>query len=654
MPESISVFRWNRGAWEVTPSNQVARRASTVWALGLVASGCAIGFPDGRHPVEHVELTGAKALDADDVTDGLANHPPRGIVFKDIAPYDELVLQLDRQRIASYYETNGFFSVRVGEAVVEIANEADPESDVRITYAVEEGPPANVVDAAYTTTSTAVSEDELYAASSILVGERFTYDDYEITKAAFDALLQRRGHPRARIDGRIEVDRDANEVHIRIDVDPGPLVRFDEVTFDRSAIPKSAVKNRIAWKPGEVYDPDALRLTEGRLYTLDLASSVRFTPTYHSDDQRVNIAIGFSETSLNELRLGGGLQFDPQNLSVRGNLSYTRRFFFHPLMSFNAVVRPQVLLPISNEDLGYQIEASARVIRDDFLYPRVRLTTGVTYRLIKYEAFATQGPSAQVILGRAFLDDDRLQASIAFNATYYDVFDFDDIPVDKRAEYGLRDRLTLVSAAPSITYDRRDNPLSPHSGFYLSLPVEAGHLIAADPKDYLKVTPEAQGYLSLGTPRIVLAARLRVGANLLDKPLPITQRYFSGGSDSVRGFGRRRLSPGEPVDGVYYPLGGEAMFVANGELRLELVKVLGQWLGVVGFLDAGDTRNAFADLAFDRPHLATGAGLRYHTPVGPLRFDVGYRLNRFEEGEPDPPTTKDGRIVYHISIGEAF
>ncbi len=637
-------------------------RTRAACVLGLFASGCAIGFPDGRRPVEQVEIAGAEALDADEVADGLANHPPRGYVFLDVAPYDELVLQIDRQRIASYYETHGYCSVKVSEAVVEFDGEGDPESDVRIRYDVEEGPPSTVVSADFTATSTAVTEAELENLSSIVIGERFFHADYEVTKGAIEALLQRRGHPRGEVSGRIEVNRDTQEVHIRIEVDPGPLVRFDALTFDPSSIPESAVRNRIAWAKGDVYDPAKLRLTEGRLYTLELVGSVRFAPKYHSEDALVNLAIGFSETSLNELRLGGGLRFDPQNLSLNGRVSYTRRYFFHPLMSFNADLRPQLLLPISNEDLGYQIEASAKVIRDDFLFPRLRLTTGVTYRIVAYEAFSTQGPSATAVIGRAFLDDDRLQASFAVGTTYYDVFNFDQIPADRREIYGLRDRLTFVYVAPSVTYDQRDNPLSPHSGYYVALPVEAGHQFATNSTSYLKATPEVQGYLPLGTPRILLAGRLRVGANLLEKPLPVTQRYFSGGSDSVRGFGRRRLSPGELVtepDGnqtqeVYYPLGGEAMFVANAELRLELVRVFGEWFGIVGFMDAGDTSTAFGDLAFDRPHLAAGAGLRYHTPVGPLRFDVGFRLNRFEAGEPDPPASKDGRVVYHISIGEAF
>ncbi len=641
----------------------VRRWARTTYVATLLASGCAIGFPDGRRPVEHVEVRGAEALDEDDVADGLANHPPRGIVFREVAPFDDLVLELDRRRIESYYRTHGFFSVKVSDAVVAVEDSSDPESDVRIVYDVVEGPPSKVVGVEYTATSTAVTRADLEGVSAILVGERFLHEDYETTKAAFSALLEKRGHPRSTIEGRVEVDRDAREVFVRIQVDPGPLVHFDAITFDPSEVPQEAVEARIAWERGDVYDPEKLRLTEGRLYTLDLVGSVRFTPKYHSNDALVDLSIGFVQSSYNELRLGGGLRFDTRNLALNTRASYTRRYFFHPLMSFNADLRPQILLPVNNEDLGYQIDASAKIIRDDFVFSRLRLTTGVTYRLTVYEAFATQGPTVQAIVGRAFLDDDRLQASISVNGAYLDVFDFDRIEVAERPTYGLYDRLPLFFVASSVAYDQRDNPLSPHAGYFLSLPLEAGKLFDSNGTTYLKATPEVQGYLPVGTPRIVLAGRLRLGSNLLDKPLPITQRYFSGGSDSVRSFGRRRLSPGTDdmvtndkgeVKTIYYPLGGEAMFVANAEVRFEIVRVFGEWFGLVGFLDAGDTTNAFDALQFDRPHFATGAGMRYHTPVGPLRFDVGFRMNRTEADEPDPPQSLFDRFQYHVSIGEAF
>lgn len=98
------------------------------------------------------------------------------------------------------------------------------------------------------------------------------------------------------------------------------------------------------------------------------------------------------------------------------------------------------------------------------------------------------------------------------------------------------------------------------------------------------------------------------------------------------------------------PIGGTALYEGSLEVRVDLVKVWGSWLGLATFLDAGDVALQLSDLETAEPHLAAGAGLRFNTLVGPLRFDVGYRLNRHGAGEPDPGE----RFAFHLSLGQAF
>lgn len=632
------------------------------WLVGLLAAttACAIGFPAGRKKVTDVQITGAEPLDESKIADGLANHPPRGLVFRKYAPYEELALEVDQRRIASYLKRRGYFTPRVseGEAIV-------GASEVEVRYEVEPGPPTIVEDVRIVVTSTAVDEAAAVALSRIVVGERFEYDDYEATKAVLAGWLNDLGRPRGSVSGRVAVDRDEHLARIEITIDPGPRVYFDAVEIEPASLPKESVENRISWQKGDPFEPSKMKITEGRLYSLELVGSVRYTPKFHSDDEKIDLRIELSETSKNELKLGGGVELDPSGWGVNGRVGYTRRDFFDPLTTLRLNLRPRLQLLSNGRAFGVQVNANADVDRDDFLYPRLKLTTGVAYRLVTYEAYFTQGPSARVTVGRPFLDD-RLKFSFGVSAALYQVEPFDDLMAkpDAIGTFGAETPLPLIFGGPSVTFDGRDNPLSPHSGWYASLPVEFGRSFTGTGASYLKVTPELQGYLPIFTPRIVLAGRARFGANLLDKPLPITQRYFAGGSDSQRGFGRRQLSPGieelpDPDDPTaprrYLPLGAEAMFIANAELRFEIVKLLGEWFGVVGFVDVGDAENSVPDLQFDNPHLAAGGGLRYQTPVGPLRIDVGYRINRFDGDVPRPIGSGVlGRLRLHISIGEAF
>jgi outer membrane translocation and assembly module TamA len=127
--------------------------------------------------------------------------------------------------------------------------------------------------------------------------------------------------------------------------------------------------------------------------------------------------------------------------------------------------------------------------------------------------------------------------------------------------------------------------------------------------------------------------------------VPITRRYFAGGPESQRGFGRRQLAPGLGEENLR--VGGEALFETNVELRLDLFQLFGQWFGIVVFLDGADATERAGDLDPLDLHWAVGGGLRYRTPVGPIRFDVGVRINRAGE-------LTDDRWAPHFSLGEAF
>jgi len=135
----------------------------------------------------------------------------------------------------------------------------------------------------------------------------------------------------------------------------------------------------------------------------------------------------------------------------------------------------------------------------------------------------------------------------------------------------------------------------------------------------------------------------------------VTQRYFSGGASSQRGFPERRLAPrvvGD--DGSEVPIGGSALVEVGAELRLPR---LFEWrdtdFGAAIFADGGDVTERFRELDATSLHWATGAGLRVATPIGPLRIDVGYRLNRYGADDRYPIRPGD-RFAYHLSLGQSF
>jgi outer membrane protein insertion porin family len=168
----------------------------------------------------------------------------------------------------------------------------------------------------------------------------------------------------------------------------------------------------------------------------------------------------------------------------------------------------------------------------------------------------------------------------------------------------------------------------------------------------VRLTPEARGYAPLPF-HWVLAGKARAGTIFGD--IPVTQRYLAGGGSSQRGFPERRLAPTITrtlEDGTTRSvvIGGGGLAETSLELRIPLSKWWKLDWGMVVFLDGADVAERLDQIDVLNLHWATGAGLRIGTPIGPVRFDVGYRLNRKGPGEIRP----DDHFAYHLSLGEAF
>jgi outer membrane translocation and assembly module TamA len=173
--------------------------------------------------------------------------------------------------------------------------------------------------------------------------------------------------------------------------------------------------------------------------------------------------------------------------------------------------------------------------------------------------------------------------------------------------------------------------------------------------EYFSLVPDLRGYVPLlfGA---VLAGHARYGAIWGD--VPATERFFSGGTNSQRGFAERKLAPSvtgaidDQGDTQTVPYGGAGLIETSVEARVPITKVRTMPLGVAVFLDGADVTETPAELDPWNLHWAIGGGLRLQTIVGPVRFDVGYRLNRVGNGPMDP--APGSHWAYHLTIGEAF
>ncbi|HSN99759.1 MAG TPA: BamA/TamA family outer membrane protein, partial [Candidatus Nanopelagicales bacterium] len=321
------------------------------------------------------------------------------------------------------------------------------------------------------------------------------------------------------------------------------------------------------------------------------------------------------------------------------------------------------------------------------------VTEGETENIVGYREYA-----GAIGLERPFLGNDALNVGVFYNLQLNDPFSYNrDAP-----PAGFR-RLLLPYLQSVLTLDlRRDaggkpTRIDPSSGVWMSLDAELAGYVFGDADD-VRLQPEFRAYVPISR-RVTLAFRLLFGLlfprnygqafarqeeclaspegsperdaceQLLASDLQLLQfrAFFSGGPNSNRGYAFNEVGPHGAVptltgvtEGIV-PTGGLSLWETSVELR---IPISGNF-GTTVFVDASDITRSVASFRLTRPHLSTGAGLRYATPIGPLRVDIGYRVPCVQvlgvcpgealpadEGVPD--TLLGLPVAVSVAIGEAF
>jgi outer membrane protein insertion porin family len=186
--------------------------------------------------------------------------------------------------------------------------------------------------------------------------------------------------------------------------------------------------------------------------------------------------------------------------------------------------------------------------------------------------------------------------------------------------------------------DRRDDPFFTTRGYYANINCELSGIIFPSDVDYVRPTAQIRAYRSIAG--VVLAVAVRAGLVEPVKPtdeVPVYKRFYCGGASSVRGYSERAIGP---VDENDNPLGGRYLGEASAELRFPLYRILG---GVV-FVDVGNIWREYHEIP-DGLRWGVGVGLRLKSPLGSIRLDYGFKIDRREE---------ESAGSLHFAIGEAF
>lgn len=628
----------------------MVRAHAIALAHGLIVmfllAGC--GKKPVHHPgeewLESIKFEGNRAIKDKDLREGLALRR----VQKQGGSPDPYLVVIDGQRIKGEYLRRGYLEVDV-RSRVERKGEA-----TTVIYTIAEGPRAKtrVMITGLPPNDPDLPESKVRDALPIEDGQPFSYEPYDKAKEKMLGIIEDAGYAHAQLNAHVIADRANHMAIIHLEYEAGPKCKFG--TVDISGVSgelADAVRDRVAFGTGDQYSSAAIAETQRNIYEMHRFSTVRVLPD-KTDGNVVNVRITLARSARNELSLGGGVGMDPAAYEVRGRSNYTILGFPEPLTDFSVDLRPAYAMLRDGSGYEPRVRAMAGLKRMDLFHPFVTGEVEGGYNYLVVEAYTSYGPRARLGIQTPLIWK-QLQLRAGWQIERLEFRHISPL-VDPTLEMELGldrpERIGMYTQA--IALDLRDNPIEPRYGAYAEVRVDEGTPYAGGAFEFVRLTPELRGYIPIPLTPAVLALRTRVGKFYGD--VPVTERYYSGGASTQRGFGERRLAPtltGE-VDGVMrsVPIGGTELFETNIELRSQLTKFKGMGIGGVLFLDGGDVGDEMHAIDLGNLHWAAGVGARVFTIIGAVRADLGYRLNRYGPEEPEPGS----RFAFHLSLGETF
>jgi outer membrane protein insertion porin family len=572
-----------------------------------------------RHIVERVEIHGARRVDSRRIRAQMLTRPA-GVLGN--GAYVASVLQEDVAAVRALYQQEGFLNPRITDNVAV----DDRTGKVIVTFEIEEGVQTLVGLVRIQGPSPVV--DQLPAGAQLKPGHVFQPSGVTDDEDLIAAQISKQGYPYILVRSQVDMAADRSRADLVYHVDPGPYVEVGRIFWAGNFMTRrTLLESRLKLKPGAPFSLAAVLEAQRRLRELDLFQSVRVRSIGLKEKAaKVHLLITMKEKPAHSFELGGGYETDK---GFYGRTKVADNNFMGTGKSLRLAgeqsqvgyrweaggADPRILGTDVSADLGLFIE-NQEAFNQDFGYD----TWGG-----KLTFSRPWGPQFTTALGFSY--ERRHQ--------YLREQDVTSTAVDPQT---LEPRAILVTT-PMIRWDTRDSFIQPNRGGLASLAVDFSRGLESSLDNFVKYKLDLRGYHTL-YPRLTLAGRAFAGYIQpygADGQIPEDQLFFLGGTNSVRGFAENMLRFSVDQD----PVGGRLALSGSVEARYNLI---GNWELTI-FVDAGSVQKSVDDQGSDDWRYATGLGLRYRTPIGPIGLLYGRKLN---------PRPGESSGQFHLSVGYTF
>ena len=642
------------------------------------------------HRVVSVDVDGNRAVSRADLASLLAVQPGDPFVASRIARVASAVTELYRQRGFAQASVKTEFNI-----LPERRDDGQTFRPVAVRLIVTEGLPT-VVSELVVMGAQAIAEQRIRAALGLVAGQPFYRPQLDVDRAAIERVYQNEGFRSVEVQPEIDVADEGRRVVLRWRIKEGPRSLIDHVlvTGNRRTSDE-LIRREIALQPGRPLGDELLIESQRRLAALGLFRRVRIVELPHGSSPNRDVLIEIEEAPSTTISYGGGVEAGRRlrpaeeggqaeeriEVAPRGFFEISRRNLWGKNRSISLLTRVSfrprdpAIDSADPTDLGgygfneYRVlgtfreprpfNASGDLQLTAFIEQAIRSSFNFNRRGVRAE-YARRVRQALRVSGRYSLDRTRL-----FDEK---IQQEDQVLIDR-----LFPRVRLSTLTGSLLRDSRDDVIDPERGAVLGFDATMAARAIGSEVGFLKTFMQAFGYRYLPhAAGLTFAAGLRLGfawgfERLVERrapdgtpillpdgqpvfdvvdDVPASERFFAGGDTTVRGFVLDRLGTPETRNADGFPTGGNGLVVVNFEMRSPYWK----GLGGVGFFDMGNVFKDAGDVRLRYLRPTAGFGVRYRSPIGPVRADLGFNLDR-------QLITFDSRergMVFHISLGQAF
>jgi outer membrane protein insertion porin family len=536
---------------------------------------------------------------------------------------DEDILKNDLQILNAYYYDNGYLDVKVSEPKIDLH---DPKR-IQIEIDIVEGPQYRLGNIDFKG-DLLTTKENLFKTLKIKRNDVYRNSAIRKEVSALTEKFANQGYAYVEITPEPSVDPKNLLVHLTFDIEKKKRVFFEKIQIvGNTKTRDKVIRRELQVAEGELYSATGLNKSRDRLKRTGFFKEVDFTTSRGSTDEKINLDIKVEETQTGAVSFGVGYSSIDQ---VFGTATISDRNLFgmgySGLLKFalGTIVRDIRLSFTDPYFLGYPYRAGIDLYND--------------YR--EWDTYSYKVTGGDLRFGKELTERIRLDAM--YKLEKINVY---NVTADA-STYIKQQEGKATTSAISLTplYDTRDDYYNPTRGSRHSLTIQyAGGILGFD-NDFVKVSGQTSWYFPLP---LNMVLNLRAQGGFIEpysgKKAPIYEKFFVGGMYTIRGF---EYGMAGPIDRNKEPLGAEKMVVLNSELIFPLSREIG--LRGALFFDIGKAWGVEAGSGIEGNRgikMGAGPGIRWFSPFGPIRIDMGFNLN--------PKSGEKGHVI-DFSAGSSF